>query len=115
MGICCGAYISSKNIYMRDDLSAGLTQSTAVHEFGHMLGIWTHSFDAKDIMYPYATSVSELSNRDKKTVTDFLYAMTPTYDMHDVSGPLINPKNGAVMPHIQTYYTTRGCVVSTDL
>ena len=105
---------SSKNIYMRDDLSAGLTQSTAVHEFGHMLGIWTHSFDAKDIMYPYATSVTELSNRDKKTVTDFLYAMTPTYDMHDVSGPLINPENGAVMPHIQTYYTTSGCVVSTD-
>ena len=109
---------SNKNIYMRKDLDstygAGTIQSTAVHEFGHMLGVWTHSFDAKDIMYPYATSVTELSNRDKKTVTDFLYAMTPTYDMHDVSGPLINPENGAVMPHIQTYYTTSGCVVSTD-
>ena len=60
------------------------------------------------------TSLNGLSNRDKKTVTDFLYAMTPTYDMHDVSGPLINPENGAAIPHIQTYYTTSGCVVSID-
>ncbi|HJL85970.1 MAG TPA: hypothetical protein QF623_02465, partial [SAR324 cluster bacterium] len=64
-------------------------------------------------MYPYSTSVTELSNRDKKTVTDFLYAMTPTYDMHDMSGPLINPNSGAVIPHIRTYYTTSGCVIST--
>jgi len=108
---------SNKNIYMRKDLDSsygsGTNKSTAVHEFGHMLGIWSHSFDAKDIMYPYSTSVTELSNRDKKTVTDFLYAMTPTYDMHDMSGPLINPNNGAVIPHIRTYYTTSGCVIST--
>ena len=69
-------------------------------------------FDSKDIMYPYATSITELSGRDKKTVTDFLYAMSPTYDLHDLSGPLIHPKTGIEIPHIQTFYTTSGCIVS---
>ena len=109
---------TNKNIYMRNDLDSsygsGTTQSTAVHEFGHMLGIWSHSFDAKDIMYPYATSITELSGRDKKTVTDFLYAMTPTYDLHDMSGPLIHPETGVEIPHIKTYYTTSGCIVSNS-
>ena len=108
---------TNKNIYMRKDLDgsygSGTTQSTAVHEFGHMLGIWSHSFDSKDIMYPYATSITELSGRDKKTVTDFLYAMSPTYDLHDLSGPLIHPETGIEIPHIQTFYTTSGCIVSS--
>ena len=111
-----GTASTDKYINMRNDLDSsygsGTTKSTAVHEFGHMLGIWTHSFDSKDIMYPYATSITELSGRDKKTVTDFLYAMSPTYDLHDLSGPLIHPETGIEIPHIQTFYTTSGCIVS---
>ena len=104
---------------MRKDLDgsygSGTTKSTAVHEFGHMLGIWTHSFNSKDIMYPYATSVTELSERDKKTLSEFLYSMTPDYDMHDLSGPsLIHPETGIEIPHFHTSYTTSGCFVIND-
>ena len=108
----------NKIIEMRNDLDSsygsGTTKSTAVHEFGHMLGIWTHSFNSKDIMYPYATSVTELSERDKKTLSDYLYSMTPDYDMHDLSGPsLIHPETGIEIPHFHTSYTTNGCFVIT--
>jgi hypothetical protein len=85
----------------------------AVHEFGHMLGIWNHSFDSNDIMYPYATGPTALSNRDKRTLADFLYQITPTEDMHDRTGPLTNPVTGATTPHIKTYYTTNGCVIQS--
>ena len=83
----------------------------AIHEFGHMLGIWSHSFDVNDIMYPTADGPMALSNRDDKTVTDFLYAITPTWDMHDLSGPLVHPGIGSVLPHAKTYFTTNGCVL----
>ena len=113
-----GTASPDKIIKMRNDLDSsygsGTTKSTAVHEFGHMLGIWTHSFNSKDIMYPYATSVTELSERDKKTLSDYLYSMTPDYDMHDLSGPsLIHPETGIEIPHFHTSYTTSGCFVIT--
>ena len=113
-----GTASPKKIINMRNDLDSsygsGTTKSTAVHEFGHMLGIWTHSFNSKDIMYPYATSVTELSERDKKTLSEFLYSMTPDYDMHDLSGPpLIHPETGIEIPHFHTSYTTSGCFVIT--
>ena len=113
-----GTASPNKIINMRNDLDSsygsGTTKSTAVHEFGHMLGIWTHSFNSKDIMYPYATSVTELSERDKKSLSEFLYSMTPDYDMHDLSGPsLIHPETGIEIPHFHTSYTTSGCFVIT--
>ena len=113
-----GTASPDKIIKMRNDLDSsygsGTTKSTAVHEFGHMLGIWTHSFNSKDIMYPYATSVTELSERDKKTLSDYLYSMTPDYDMHDLSGSsLIHPETGIKIPHFHTSYTTSGCFVIT--
>ena len=40
-----GAASTNKNIYMRTDLTDSMLLSVAVHEFGHMLGIWSHSFD----------------------------------------------------------------------
>ena len=29
-----------------------LSYIIAIHEFGNLLGIWTHSFNSNDIMYP---------------------------------------------------------------
>ena len=104
---------TNKYIYMRTDLSSSTLDFVAIHEFGHMLGIWNHSFDSNDIMYPYATGPTALSNRDKRTLADFLYQMTPTADMHDLSGPLVDPVTGATTPHIKTYYTTNGCVIQS--
>ena len=84
----------------------------AVHEFGHMLGIWNHSFDSNDIMYPYAEGPTALSNRDKRTLADFLYQMTPTTDMHDLLGP--SPiENGISAVPVTTYFTTNGCVIQS--
>ena len=104
----------TKNIYMRTDLEnygSGTTQSTAVHEFGHMLGIWTHSFDVKDIMYPYSTSVTELSDRDKKTLTDLLYTLTPSINLKNEPLPIFHSETGNSVPYMTTYYTTKGCKI----
>ena len=104
----------TKNIYMRTDLEsyrAGTTQSTAVHEFGHMLGIWTHSFDSKDIMYPYSTSVTELSDRDKKTLTDLLYTLTPSINLKNAPLPIIHSETVNSVSYMTTYYTTKGCKI----
>ena len=82
----------------------------AVHEFGHMLGIWSHSFDQEDIMYPLMTGPSSLSNRDKKTLSDFLYNLSPTIDMHDASGPIFH-LNDPQQEIINSYFTTNGCLI----
>ena len=91
--------------------SDSMVKFIAIHEFGHMLGIWSHSFDVNDIMYPTADGPMALSNRDKNTVMNFLYNLAPTQDMHDRSGPLVQHGTGSVLPHVKTYFTTKGCVL----
>ena len=86
-------------------------KSTAAHEFGHMLGIWTHSFDSNDIMYPLDTGQSELSHRDKATLKDFLYQMTPDIDMHQMAGPSPSMLHKINPEPISTFYTITGCVI----
>ena len=99
---------SSSSYYYYSD---NTLQLLACHEFGHMLGVWSHSYDVNDVMYPYLEG-SDLSNRDKKTVSDFLYNLTPTQDMHDRTGPLIDPKSGKHIPDAYTYLTTSGCKIT---
>lgn len=55
----------------------------AAHEFGHMLGIWSHSFDIADLMYPLAEGLTEPSNRDQKTM-EYLYGFTPDVNLSDL-------------------------------
>lgn len=52
----------------------------AKHEIGHMLGIWNHSFDKKDLMYPTLTDTINLSNRDKETFK-YLYTLSPDVNL----------------------------------
>ncbi|MCP4297118.1 MAG: matrixin family metalloprotease [Proteobacteria bacterium] len=58
---------------------AEITAITA-HEFGHMLGIWSHSFDIADLMYPFAEGITDPSNRDQETMI-YLYGITPDVDL----------------------------------
>ena len=102
-----------KYILMKKNLGSSLVQSTAVHEFGHMLGIWSHSFDPKDIMYPYATSITDLSQRDKKTLTEFLYNLTPTLNLKTDSLSQKESDSGLVIPYTETLFTENGCIIRT--
>ena len=103
----------TNNLYGSNSYHSDSTiKKIAIHEFGHMLGIWTHSFDSNDIMYPYITANTlQLSNRDKKTLTDFLYSLTPNKDMHDLSGPATTKNLSDNVHQATTYVTSNGCLI----
>lgn len=42
-------------------------RAVAMHEWGHMLGIWSHSFDEVDLMYPFFLGQTGFSARDEAT------------------------------------------------
>ena len=107
-----GQATTEKEIYMLKGQDQTTTTAVAKHEFGHMLGIWSHSFDSNDLMYPYLNSTS-LSNRDKRTLVDFLYELSPDFDLHDVAGPLVHSLTGVSMPHYFSSLTTNGCQIHT--
>ena len=108
-----GQATTEKEIYMLKGQDQTTTTAVATHEFGHMLGIWSHSFDSKDVMYPYLNSTS-LSNRDKRTLVDFLYALSPDFDLHDVAGPLVHSSTGVSIQHYVSSLTTNGCQIRTS-
>ena len=108
-----GQATTEKEIYMLKGQDQTTTTAVATHEFGHMLGIWSHSFDSKDMMYPYLNSTS-LSNRDKRTLVDFLYALSPDFDFHDVAGPLVHSSTGVSIQHYVSSLTTNGCQIRTS-
>ena len=108
-----GQATTEKEIYMLKGEDQTTTTAVATHEFGHMLGIWSHSFDSNDLMYPYLNSTS-LSNRDKRTLVDFLYELSPDFDLHDVAGPLVHSLTGISIPHYVSSLTTNGCQIGTS-
>ena len=108
-----GQATTEKEIYMLKGQDQTTTTAVATHEFGHMLGIWSHSFDSNDLMYPYLNSTS-LSNRDKRTLVDFLYELSPDFDLHDVAGPLVHSSTGVSIPHYVSSLTTNGCQIRTS-
>ena len=108
-----GQATTEKEIYMLKGQDQTTTTAVATHEFGHMLGIWSHSFDSNDLMYPYLNSTS-LSNRDKRTLVDFLYELSPDFDLHDVAGPLVHSSTGVRIPHYVSSLTTNGCQIRTS-
>ena len=108
-----GQATTEKEIYMLKGEDQTTTTAVATHEFGHILGIWSHSFDINDVMYPYLNSAS-LSNRDKRTLVDFLYELSPDFDLHDVAGPLVHSLTGVSIPHYVSSLTTNGCQIGTS-
>lgn len=62
-------------------LSYDNIKSTVAHEVGHMFGLWGHSFDQNDLMYPLDMGQTAPTNRDHKTLTNFLYSFIPNYNM----------------------------------
>ncbi|MEL0279721.1 MAG: matrixin family metalloprotease [Deltaproteobacteria bacterium] len=108
-----GQATTEKEIYMLKGQDQTTTTAVATHEFGHMLGIWSHSFDSNDLMYPYLNSTS-LSNRDKRTLVDFLYELSPDFDLNDVAGPLVHSSTGVSIPHYVSSLTTNGCQIRTS-
>ncbi len=58
----------------------GDIQAITTHEWGHMLGVWNHSFDPADLMYPYRTGQSALSVRDVATMLK-AYSLPPAVDL----------------------------------
>ena len=69
-----------------------------------------------EIEYKLKSIINKIFISDvyKKSLSEFLYSMTPDYDMHDLSGPsLIHPETGIEIPHFHTSYTTSGCFVIT--
>ena len=63
----------------------------AVHEFGHSLGIWSHSFDVQDVMFPFFHS-GPLSGRDKGTLL-WEYKQPMEYDLTGNSSKGAPPLN----------------------
>ena len=107
-----GQATTEKEIYMLKGQDQTTTTAVATHEFGHMLGIWSHSFDSNDLMYPYLST--SLSTRDKRTLVDFLYELSPDFDLHDVAGPLVHSSTGVSIPHYVSSLTTNGCQIHTS-
>ena len=108
-----GQATTDKEIYMLKGQDQTTTTAVATHEFGHMLGIWSHSFDSNDFMYPYLST--SLSTRDKRTLVDFLYELSPDFDLHDVAGPLVHSSTGVSIPHYVSSLTTNGCQIRTSI
>ena len=63
----------------------------ALHEFGHMFGLWSHSFSKDDVMYPSLLDLPGLSERDLETF-DYAYGLTPDLNLGSL------PRNTIVDP-----------------
>lgn len=80
--------------------STATIEEVASHEFGHMLGIWSHSFDPVDRMYPYVQGQAGLSGRDLGTM-EYVYSLSADVNL---SSWTQNPISVPVLPaHIHPF------------
>ncbi len=92
-GSILGYASSNGYIKMATNVSSGAISTdtvytTANHEFGHALGLWSHSYDTADVMYPYEMGVT-ISGRDKANLA-WVYTKTADYTLTGV-GSTVQP------------------------
>ena len=93
-GLTLGYASSNGYINMAINLSFGAINldtiyTTANHEFGHALGLWSHSFDTADVMYPYEMGVT-ISGRDKANLA-WVYTKPADYTLTGVNSTVQPP------------------------
>ena len=55
------------------DRTTAQYKNTCAHEFGHALGWMGHSSNSNDVMYAYASSITTLTNVDKRQIRQIYY------------------------------------------
>ncbi|MDX2470885.1 MAG: matrixin family metalloprotease [SAR324 cluster bacterium] len=83
-------YINMATYVYSAAISTDTIYTTANHEFGHALGLWSHSYDSADVMYPYEMGVT-ISGRDKATMA-WVYTKTATYTLTGTSSTAQPPE-----------------------
>ena len=87
-------------------------RTITTHEWGHMLGVWSHSFDPADVMYPLETGQTGLTNRDVQTMLK-AYSLAPDLDLSSLPPNAWTKASAAAGSSAATSYLIR-CLHTLD-